>query len=154
MVCADPTDPYIHLISWNKMCYSDLMCYELTDIEYRCKLRSKIELLLVPELNPDTEYFSNIVEATSRDLHCYIAQVNSSKYGDSRITGPFNSMFKDIVKIKGAENNVLLIGTIDVKELLESRVGKADEKEEKPKPLKRRMKKPSAGFSVRKEGIK
>ena len=154
IVCADPAAPYTHLISWNKICYSDLMCYELTDIGYRCKLRSKIELLLVPELNPDTEYFSNIVEATSRDLHCFIVQVNSSKYGDSRITGPFNSMFKDIVKIKGGENNVLLMGTVNVKELLESRVGKADEKEEKPNLLKRRMKKPSAGFSVRKEGVK
>lgn len=152
VMCVDPTAPYTHLISWHKICYSDLMCYELTDIGYRCKLRSKIELLLVPELNPDTEYFSNIVEATSRDLHCFVAQVNSSKYGDSRITGPFNSMFKDIVKVKGGENNVLLMGTVDVKELFESRSGKADEKEEKPKPLKRRIKKPSAGFSVRKGG--
>lgn len=154
IVCVDPTSPYTHLISWHNICYSDLMCYELTDIGYRYKLRSKIELLLVPELNPDTEYFSNIVEATSRDLHCFIVQVNSSKYGDSRITGPFNSMFKDIVKVKGGENHVLLMGTVDVKELLASRTGKVDEKEEKPKPLKRRIKKTSAGFSARKEGVK
>lgn len=154
MVCEDPVSPYTHLISWHNICYSDLMCYELTDIGYRYKLRSKIELLLVPELNPDTEYFSNIVEATSRDLHCFIVQVNSSIYGDSRITGPFNSMFKDIVKIKGGENNVLLMGTVDVKELLASRTGKVDEIGEKPKKLQRRIKKPSAGFSARKEGVR
>ena len=127
------------------------MCYELTDIGYRCKLRMKIEVLLVPELNPDTEYFSNIVEATSRDLHCFVVQVNSSKYGDSRITGPFNSMFKDVVKIKGGENNVLLMGTVDVKELLENRVEEKNETEEKPQPLKRRLKNPPAGFENRKE---
>ena len=149
--CVDPIIPYTHLVSWNKIRYSDMMCYELTDIGYRCKLRMKIEVLLVPELNPDTEYFSNIVEATSRDLHCFVVQVNSSKYGDSRITGPFNSMFKDVVKIKGGENNVLLMGTVDVKELLENRVEEKNETEEKPQPLKRRLKNPPAGFENRKE---
>lgn len=149
--CKDPTPPRTHLIEWNNIRYSDMMCYELTDIGYRCKLRTKIELLLVPELNPDTEYFSNIVESTTRDLHCFVVQVNSSKYGDSRITGPFNSMFKDIVKIKGGENNVLLMGTVDVKELLENRTSK---KEENHGPLKRKMKAPPAGFCVAKEGYK
>lgn len=148
--CIDPLVPYTHLIKWKNFCYSDMMCYELTDIGFRYKLKSKIELLLVPEVNPDTDYFSNIVEATSRDLHCFVAQVNTSKYGDSRITGPFNSMFKDIVKIKGGENNVLLLGTVDIEKLMDNRAG-IKEKVEHP-PLKRRMKDPPAGFYVAKEG--
>ena len=149
MHCEDPQIPYTHLINWKNFSYSDMMCYELTDIEFRYKLRSKIELLLVPELNPDTNYFSNIVEATSRDLHCFVVQVNSSKYGDSRITGPFNTMFKDIVKIKGGENNVLLIGTIYLEKLLENRSGN---KVVVP-PKGRKMKDPPAGFIVAKEGV-
>ena len=160
LFCKDPDIPYTHLISWNNICYSDLMCYELTDIEYRSRLRSKIELLIVPELNRDTKYFSNIVESTSRDIHCFVAQVNSSKYGDSRITGPYNYLFKDIVKIKGGENNILLVGTINIKELLDSRKNKKnDNKKEKQKQKQkekdifnnRKMKRPSAGFISREE---
>lgn len=66
-------------------------------------------------------YFSNIVESASRDLHCFIVQANTSKYGDSRITGPYNSLFKDIIKVKGGENNVLLIGTVDCLAVREKR---------------------------------
>ena len=128
-----------------------MMCYELTNIRYRSKLLSKIELLIVPELNPDTDYFSNIVEATSRDLHCYVVQVNTSKYGDSRITGPYNSKFKDIIKIKGAENNVLLLGTIELKKLLNNRNGL---REKTNPPEVRRFKNPPAGFDIAKEGSK
>lgn len=149
MECRNPRTPYTHLIKWKNFCYSDMMCYELTDIGFRYKLRSEIELLLVPELNPDTNYFSNIVEATSRDLHCFVVQVNSSKYGDSRITGPFNTMYKDIVKIKGGENNVLLIGTIYLEQLLDNRSGK----EVIVPPKGRKMKNPPAGFTVAKEGV-
>lgn len=149
MECRDPRIPYTHLIKWKNFCYSDMMCYELTDISFRYKLRSEIELLLVPELNRDTNYFSNIVEATSRDLHCFVVQVNSSKYGDSRITGPFNTMYKDVVKIKGGENNVLLIGTIYLEQLLDNRLGK----QVTVPPKGRKMKNPPAGFSVAKEGV-
>lgn len=141
--CRDTVNPYTHIVKWKNLNYSDLLCYELTNIEYRYKLRSEIELLIVPELNPDTDYFSNVVESTSRDLHCYVAQVNTSKYGDSRITGPLNSMFKDIVKIKGGNNNIILIGKIDLQELIDTRTDKSSKSPEKILP---RIKKPSAGF--------
>ena len=111
--CIDPDTSSIHLISWNDFKYSDLVCYELTNIEYRYLLRGKIDMLLVPELNKDTSYFSSIVESAARDLHCFVVQANTSKYGDSRITGPYKSLYKDIIKIKGGENDVLLVGTAD-----------------------------------------
>ena len=97
------------------------MCYELTNIEYRYNLRGLIDLLIVPELNRDTNYFSNMVEATTRDLHAFVVQVNTSKYGDSRITGPYNSLYKDIIKLKGGEDNIILTGTIDTEELITNR---------------------------------
>lgn len=160
--CQDPSNPTTHLISWKNLNYSDMLCYELTDIEYRYELRHNIELLIVPELNLDTEYFSNIVESTARDLHCFVVQANTSKYGDSRITGPYNSMFKDIIQIKGGENNVLLMGTIDLKELRKNRnsyqiklqedklqvikTGKLEDHKQKKK-----LKDPPAGFNKAKE---
>lgn len=162
--CKDPLRPSIHLIDWNGITFSDLMCFELTNIEYRYVLRNKIDLLIVPELNKDTAYFSNIVESASRDLHCFVVQANTSKYGDSRITGPYNSLFKDIIKVKGGENNVMLIGTINCLEVQQKRKDYPKELERKKKiawngnaPVhqdKRSIKGPPAGFYGRKEGGK
>lgn len=162
--CKDPLHPSVHLISWNGISFSDLMCFELTNIEYRYILRNKIDLLIVPELNKDTAYFSNIVESSSRDLHCFVVQANTSKYGDSRITGPYNSLFKDIIKVKGGENNVILIGTIDCLELQQKRntypMGLSQKKREawdgkiSAHQDKRNIKGPPAGFYGRKEGQK
>lgn len=159
--CTDPSHPSIHLIDWNGIEYSDLMCFELTNIEYRYVLRNKIDVLIVPELNKDTLYFSNIVESASRDLHCFIVQANTSKYGDSRITGPYNSLFKDIIKVKGGENNVLLIGTVDCLAVQKKRKRYPSELLEKKKAAwagkksphkdERVLKGPPAGFYGRKE---
>ncbi len=119
--CKDPENRSTQIIDWNGLRYSNLMCYELTNIEYRYKLRGLIDLLIVLELNRDTNYFSNMVEATTRDLHIFVIQVNTSKYGDSRITGPYNSLFKDIIKLKGGEDDIILTGSIDVTELWDNR---------------------------------
>lgn len=157
LLCKDPKGKSTHLINWNGLNYSNLMCYELTNIEYRFALRGLINLLIVPELNKDTNYFSNIVESTTRDLHSFVVQVNTSKYGDSRITGPYNSLFKDIIKLKGGKDNILLTGEIDINEIgtvrntylqkLNEKIYKAfaGELEEK-EPDKRKPKDPSAGF--------
>ena len=159
--CKDPESPSIHLIDWDGIKFSDLMCFELTNIEYRYLLRSKIDVLIVPELNKDTAYFSNIVESASRDLHCFVVQANTSKYGDSRITGPYNSLFKDIIKIKGGENNVLLIGTVNCAEIQQKRRDYPNELNEKKRAAwkgnkathqdTRSVKGPPAGFYNRKE---
>jgi len=66
-------------------CYN---CYELADIEYRSIFKSKVDLLIASVYNKDVNYFSNIVESVSRDVHCYFIQVNSSNYGDTRVTQP------------------------------------------------------------------
>ena len=161
--CKDPTCPSIHLIDWDGVKFSNLMCFELTNIEYRYVLRRKIDLLIVPELNKDTAYFSNIVESASRDLHCFIVQANTSKYGDSRITAPYNSLFKDIIKIKGGENNVLLIGTVNYQEVQQKRENYLAELKRNKKDAwdgalethqdKRSIKGPPAGFYGREEGM-
>lgn len=157
LYCKDPENKSTQLIMWNGLNYSNLMCYELTNIEYRYALRGLIDLLIVPELNKDTNYFSNMVESTTRDLHTFVIQVNTSKYGDSRITGPYNSLFKDIIKLKGGEDYIILTGTIDIAELRNNRktyIKKLKEKIatafdgalDENKPDRRKPKDPVAGF--------
>ena len=157
LVCLDPRVPHLYLIKWNNITYSNLVCYELTNILYRYILRGRIDMLLIPELNKDTAYFSSIVDSSCRDLHCFVIQVNTSKYGDSRITGPYNSLFKDSIKVKGGRNNVILLDTVDFSELHKMRKRYRDgdrhgleTKEESSETNKQTnnkyIKKPSAGF--------
>ena len=74
------------------------------------------------EWNQDTNYFANIIESLSRDLHCYCVQANMSEYGDSRITQPTKTEKKDIVKIKGGDNDTVIVGTIDIHSLREFQI--------------------------------
>ena len=104
---------------WNDIYFSVYNCYELADIEHRSIFKSKVDLLFASEYNPDTNYFSNIVESVTRDLHCYFVQVNSSDFGDSRITVPKKSFEKDVLRLKGGINDVVLIGELDINELRE-----------------------------------
>lgn len=99
--------------------FSTINCYELSDIGYRSKFIGEVDFLTIIEYNPDTNYFSNIIDSASRDLHCYIAQVNSSDFGDSRIVQPAKSESKDILKLKGGENIFLVINSVDIKKLRE-----------------------------------
>ena len=71
------------------------------------------------EWNKDTNYFSNIVESCSRDLHCYIAQVNTSQFGDSRLTQPAESARLDMLRLKGGINDAILVTEIDLGKIRE-----------------------------------
>ncbi len=53
----------------------------------------------------------------SRDLHCYIAQVNTSQYGDSRLTQPSETARKDLMKLKGGKNDTVLVEELNIKSL-------------------------------------
>ena len=110
----NPTRPMYYIMHWDQIRYSTILCFEFTDINSRAGLKSKIDALFVPQLNKDTNYFSSIVESASRDLHCFIVQANTSKYGDSRITGPYNTTHKNIVQIKGGTNDVVIIGKLEL----------------------------------------
>lgn len=115
--CRNPDNAIYYLISNEFEKFSTILCFEFTDIASRCIMKGKLDFLCVPQLNRDTNYFSSIVEATARDLHTLVVQANTSKYGDSRITGPYKTDFKDIIKIKGGENEILIVGKLDLKRL-------------------------------------
>ena len=107
------------LFCWNDFWFPVYCCYELASIRDRALFQSYADAVVAVEWNKDTKYYSNIVESLSRDLHCYCIQVNTAKYGDSRITLPAKSEEKDLLKVKGGMNSTVLIDTLDIKELRE-----------------------------------
>jgi hypothetical protein len=113
LYCPKPKKYRYDLINWRNIYFSPFYCFELADSVHRSMFKSKVDLLIASEWNKDTPYFSNIVEALSRDIHAYIAQVNTSQYGDSRLTKPSSSATKDILKLKGGKNDTILIGEIN-----------------------------------------
>jgi hypothetical protein len=114
--CVSPEIEHYHLFHWKGYYFTTFYCFELADIQHRSWFRSKIDFLAAPEFNRDVNYFSNIVESTARDLNTYVLQVNTSNFGDSRISRPTKTAFKDLVKVKGGDNDVVIIGTMNIKE--------------------------------------
>lgn len=113
-VCKDLEKPEYQIFKWRGLNISSLVCFELTDVSARALLKGMCDILAVSVFNPDTTYFSKIISSTSRDLHCFIAQSNTSIYGDSRITGPYDRDCKDIVRLKGGDNDNVIIGSINL----------------------------------------
>lgn len=105
------------LYRWNDFYFAVYCCYELASITDRALFQSYADAIIAIEWNKDVNYYSNILESLSRDIHCYCIQVNSADYGDSRITGPSPTVTKDIVRTKGGKNDTILVGEIDVSEL-------------------------------------
>ena len=101
------------IFNWNGIRISPMLCYEFTDIVARAHLKGRCDFVAAPVFNPDTTYFSNIIDSTARDLHAFVVQANTSFYGDSRVTGPYDRDSKDIFKIKGGDNDHVVIGAID-----------------------------------------
>lgn len=109
-----PSVPTFDLVNHDGYLSTLFNCFELSDVTSRAIFKSKIDFLLAIENNKDTNYFSSIVDSSARDLHCFVIQVNNSKYGDSRITQPSKTEIKDITKIKGGKNISLIIENIEV----------------------------------------
>lgn len=125
--CYKETEHPIYIIVKNKEYrYCIVLCYEFTDIYVRAFLKGKIDILFVPQLNRDTGYFSAIVTSSARDLHCFIVQANTAVYGDSRITAPYRSLEKDLIRIKGGDNDVILASQLEVGNLLNFRKAYTD----------------------------
>lgn len=110
------------LFNYNDLWFPVYCCFELASIKDRSIFQSYSDLLIAVEWNKDVNYYSNVIEALDRDLHCYCVQVNTSDYGDSRIVKPAKTEVKDIVRTKGGENSTVLIGKIDIKQLREFQI--------------------------------
>lgn len=105
------------LIKWSDVDFSSYSCFELANIKDRALFTSHVDLLIGSIHNKDINYYSNIIESLSRDVHCYFAQVNNSELGDNRVISPSKSVNKNILQITGGENDLVLIAEIDIKSL-------------------------------------
>jgi len=107
------------IFNWKNIYFSTYYCFELANSLHRSLMKGKIDLLIGVEWNKDTNYYSNIVEGGSRDLHAYVAQVNTSQFGDTRLSQPVESARKDILRLKGGINDAVLTTTLDINVLRE-----------------------------------
>lgn len=112
------------LFRWRDFDFVTYCCFELSSLKLRSKFLGAVDVLFAVEFNPDIEYFSNIVESLSRDMFCYVVQVNASQYGDSRMIQPKHSYEKNLLRVSGGKNATALIGKVDIKELNEARKAK------------------------------
>lgn len=110
---------HYELYRWHDCYFPVYCCYELTSITERALFQSYADFLVAIEWNKDVNYYSNILESLSRDIHCYCVQVNSSDYGDSRITKPSKTEEKDIMRTKGGINSTILVDEIDIGKIRE-----------------------------------
>ncbi len=106
-----------HLYQWRGVQFSVYNCFELTDIVHRSIFRSELDMLFAIEYNKDVNYFSNISESVSRDLHCYYIQANTSYYGDSRVVEPKKTAYQNPVRVKGGDNDVIIRYELDIEDL-------------------------------------
>lgn len=109
--------PSYNLFHWRKLYFSVYNCFELADIQSRAKYMSMVDMIIAVEYNKDVHYFSDTVGAWARDIHCFIVQVNSSDFGDSKVIMPSKSEEKTLVQVKGGENTVVLVSQLPIKSL-------------------------------------
>ena len=109
--------PVYELFHWRKCYFSVFNCFELADITSRAKFKSKVDFIIAVEYNKDVYYFSDVVGSWARDIHCFIVQVNSSDYGDSKIIMPSKTEEKTLVHVKGGSNTVVLTGRLPITSL-------------------------------------
>jgi hypothetical protein len=101
---------YIH----GDFAFGVLICSELTDMANRLRFQGKVDAMMIPEWNKDLVSFSTLVESAALDIHAFIAQANNRNYGDTRLRGPMKDHFRrDIVRVKGGENDYFVIAKID-----------------------------------------
>lgn len=105
-----------NLFIWNDIYFACYDCFELADIKYRSQYKSEVDMIIACEWNKDTHYFDKIVESATRDLHCYVVQVNTSQFGHSKIIAPKSKDEMTILNITGGKDNIL-IGEINIKAL-------------------------------------
>lgn len=105
------------LFQWRGASFAVYNCFELASVEDRCLFKGKVDFIVCSEFNRDVNYFSSIVESAARDLHCYVIQVNSAQFGDSRVVSPSNTENLNPLRIKGGDNQTFLTMRLPLQQL-------------------------------------
>ena len=116
-VPSEITNRVYYIFKWKGAYFSAYNCFEIACIEDRSIMKSQVDFLTISEWNKDTTYYDNIVHSAARDLHCYVVQVNTSKYGHSCLVAPQKSVESNPVFIKGGNNAALLATQIEIEKL-------------------------------------
>jgi hypothetical protein len=103
-----PSSSRYQLFQWRGASFAVYNCYELASLADRCRFKGMVDFIVCSEFNRDVNYFSNIVESAARDLHCYVIQVNSAQFGDSRVVSPSKTEKLNPLRIKGGDNQTFL----------------------------------------------
>ncbi|MBL8020708.1 MAG: hypothetical protein JNM27_13640 [Leptospirales bacterium] len=122
------------LVRWRGAVFSLFNCYELANILHRAIFRSLVDFIAAIEWNKDTSYFGHIAESIVYDLHCYFAQSNVAHYGDSCVLAPKSKHDKQLLRLSGGQNSVVLMTTIPFAELRAFQDGSKPGEEFKPLP--------------------
>ena len=128
------TGKALNLFGWNNFWFSTLCCFETCSVEDRTAFKSYVDALIMVEYNRDVNYFSNIVESTVRDLHCYCIQCNNSRYGDSRISRPTSKETMDLIRNKGGLESYVVVEKVSLKDLREFQLTPNNNNRFKPTP--------------------
>ncbi|HBL7176459.1 TPA: RNA-directed DNA polymerase [Escherichia coli] len=115
-----PSKQRYHLIKWKNVSFSTYNCFELANIEHRALFRSQLDILFACVWNQDINYYQHITESATRDLHCYVAQSNTSHYGGSCVLQPTSSTISNKIYVKGGENHCILTTTLNIYALREA----------------------------------
>lgn len=133
-----PTMSRYQLFQWRGASFAVYNCYELSSLEDRCLFKGMVDFIVCSEYNKDVNYFSNIVESAARDLHCYVIQVNSAQFGDSRVVSPSRTENLNPLRIKGGDNQTFLTMRLPLQQLRSHQRKKyglqKESKEYKPTP--------------------
>ncbi|KJZ36652.1 hypothetical protein VC33_15740 [Pseudomonas fluorescens] len=126
------------LFQWRGASFAVYNCYELANVEDRCLFKGMVDFIVCSEFNKDVNYFSNIVESAARDIHCYVIQVNSAQFGDSRVVSPSRTETLNPLRIKGGDNQTFLTMLLPLQRLRSHQLKRyglqKDSKEYKPTP--------------------
>lgn len=107
-------NPRYDLIHWRGVYFSVYNCFEMSNLSDRALFKSDVDFIIATEYNKDINYYSNVVESWVRDLHCFIIQVNTSEYGDSRVSLPKSSAMMNSMQVSGGKCPVMLIDRLDI----------------------------------------
>jgi len=119
LTCRDKLQPRYNLIRTKGINFSDYLCFEITDILSRALFKGMVDIISVPMLNRDTDYFNNITKSLSRDLSCCVVTSNSASWGNSSIILPKKSFSKTLTEFKGGFNSYLVSSDVPIRQLID-----------------------------------
>lgn len=99
-----------------------LICSELLEVDSRAELLGRVDVVLVPAWNRDQTSFEYALQATSLDLHSFVAVANNGVYSDCRIRGPYDTVWRrDACRLSARGENEIVLADLPIDHLRDYR---------------------------------